>query len=116
MTVRTTLLSALLSAVALITFVFAASDRAAAQPSWCFKSGLKAAEETICSSQYLISLDGALNTAYRRALFDSPNDRRDIRARQRDWLFLRNGCGFNEACIASRYRTQIGYLEGFFAN
>ena len=86
-----------------------------AQPGWCHRASLPA-EKAICANSQLWNLDGAINTAYHRALSDSPGQQYYIRQSQRSWLKDRNRCGYNVTCIHNRYVEQIGYLEGFFYN
>lgn len=88
---------------------------AEARPGWCGRASLPT-EKAICANSELWSLDAAINTAYGRALADSPGDAGRIREAQRAWLRLRNACGYDVSCIQNRYYQQIGYLEGFFYN
>lgn len=86
-----------------------------ARPGWCNRAALPA-EKAICANGELWGLDSTLNTAYHRALADSPRQSYSIRQAQRAWLRARNGCGYNVTCIRTRYFEQIGYLESFFYN
>lgn len=101
---------------------FAGSATAIAEPVWCQKgAGLSAGsisetERTICEEKSLWGLDGALNTAYVRARYDSPGDKGEILSLQRQWLVARDRCGPDKECIRKSYKYQLGRLEAFFQN
>lgn len=85
------------------------------KPTWCGSAGSRT-ERAICSNSDLLSLDSVLNTAYRRAKFDSPGSKQEIEQGQKRWIGQRNLCGGDAGCIQRRYDEQIGILESYFAN
>jgi hypothetical protein len=84
-------------------------------PSWCASPRI-AAEAAICGDADLLSLDGVLNVAYRRAKGDSPGSIAAIDHEHKRWIGRRNACGGDTACLRRRYNEQIPFLEGFFGN
>ena len=86
-----------------------------ARPGWC-ATPRHAAERAICREPDLTSLDQTLNTAYKRAKFDSPGKHEEIDHEQRHWLSRRDACGDDPACIGKRYNEQIQFLESYFEN
>jgi uncharacterized protein YecT (DUF1311 family) len=84
-------------------------------PSWCGKPR-NGAERAICREPDLMSLDQTLNTAYKRAKFDSSGKHKEIDHEQRHWLSRRDACENDPECIRKRYYEQIQFLESYFEN
>jgi uncharacterized protein YecT (DUF1311 family) len=84
-------------------------------PAFCAQPR-NAAEETICGDRLLRDSERTLQTAYRRAVFDSRGQRAEIDHEQRRWLGRRNLCGANTTCILQRNEEQLTFLETFFGN
>lgn len=106
------------SAAFMVSSFLAQTSLAQAAPGWCANvhSGSPASEWAICDNPDIGNLDDAMNTAYDRALFDSPQYRGEIRGNQKRWLRRRNRCGENVGCLRSTYRQRIFELESYFAN
>ncbi len=84
------------------------------KPAWCAKPQ-NLAQETVCDSSELSSLDGVVGVAYRRAVSDSGKGA-EIRREQSRWVGRRNACGEDRACLRRRYQEQIALLESYFNN
>ncbi|MBX9907158.1 MAG: hypothetical protein K2Z25_00430 [Beijerinckiaceae bacterium] len=84
------------------------------KPAWCAKPA-NPAQETVCDSAELSSLDGVVGVAYRRAVSDSGKGA-EIRREQTRWMSRRNACGEDRACLRRRYQEQIALLESYFNN
>jgi hypothetical protein len=84
------------------------------KPVWCANPA-NLAQETVCDSTELSSLDGVVGVAYRRAVSDSGKGA-EIRREQSRWVGRRNACGEDRACLRRRYQEQIGLLESYFNN
>lgn len=84
------------------------------KPSWCARPQ-NPAQETVCDSAELSSLDGVVGVAYRRAVSDSGRGA-EIQREQSRWVGRRNACGEDRACLRRRYQEQIGLLESYFNN
>lgn len=115
---KTGLLAKTCAAACLAVAMLHLPSAAEAAPGWCANvhSGSPDAEWAICDSQTLGNLDDAMTTAYRRARFDSPHYRNQIKRNQKRWLKRRNRCGGNFGCLRSTYQQRIFELEGYFAN
>jgi uncharacterized protein YecT (DUF1311 family) len=85
------------------------------RPDWC-DNPRNGAERAICREPDLTSLDQTLNTAYKRAKFDSPGKHKEIDHEQRRWLSRRDACENDPECIRKRYYEQIQFLESYFEN
>ena len=105
-------------AAAILSAAVLLPGAAAAVPSWCANvhDGSPDAEWAICDNPDIGDLDDVMSTAYKRARFDSPSYRGEIRRTQKQWLRRRNRCGGNVGCLRSTYRQRIFELEGYFAN
>jgi hypothetical protein len=84
------------------------------KPVWC-ANPRNPAQETVCDSTELSSLDGVVGVAYRRAVSDSGKGA-EIQREQSRWVSRRNACGEDRACLRQRYHEQIGLLESYFNN
>ena len=84
------------------------------KPVWCARPQ-NLAQETVCDSTELSSLDGVVGVAYRRAVSDSGKGV-EIQREQSRWVSRRNACGEDRACLRRRYQEQIGLLESYFNN
>ncbi len=115
---HTNLTTSLIGAACLAAALVLRTDDARAEPGWCANvhSGSPASEWAICDNPGLGNLDDALNTAYDRALSDSPGFRREIRRDQKRWLRRRNRCGAGVGCLRNKYRQRIFELQGYYAN
>jgi hypothetical protein len=84
------------------------------KPVWC-SNPRNPAQETVCDSAELSSLDGVVGVAYKRAVSDSGKGA-EIQREQSRWVGRRNACGEDRACLRQRYREQIELLESYFNN
>ena len=111
-------LGALGLALGVITTGLFSTSPAEARPYWCgnVRYNSPAAEKAICDNPNLWNLDDVLNTAYDRALYDSPAYRREIRRTQKRWLRRRNRCRASVSCIRNSYNNRIYQLEGYYNN
>lgn len=66
------------------------------------------AEMAICGDGELQALDEQLSADYSALLARAPDWAADrIRNEQRDWLRLRNDCGYDPQCVAGTYRSRM---------
>ncbi|MEM7425662.1 MAG: lysozyme inhibitor LprI family protein [Pseudomonadota bacterium] len=98
--------------------MLAAAGPAQALPPWCANvhENSPDAEWAVCDNADLGNLDDVMNTAYKRARYDSSHLRREIRNTQKAWLRRRNRCGDQVGCLRSVYQQRIYELESYFAN
>ncbi len=107
-------LSAATLAVVVAALAFAGSA-SAATPSFKCWSASKPAEHAICDSNYLSKLDRKMAFWYGRALnragyFDQVSW---LKKQQRQWLWQRNSCRWDESCLASQYNWRIQALRNY---
>lgn len=68
-------------------------------------------EVAICQDETLSVMDEEMARIYSELLTYAPGwAARAIRGEQRDWLKVRNACGYNPQCIMGEYRYRIQEL------
>ena len=83
------------------------AGQSSAQSYNCQQSGLNTTERTICSYADLGYQDNEMARLWGLL---SNNDRKSMRAGQRQWLKERNWCGSDYSCIYNTYQARIDYF------
>lgn len=100
-----------LGAAGLLAFTLVLPLSAQAQSFNC-RYARSADEVAICQSDRLSALDQRMARLYsrvRNSLYGA--ERRELEARQREWLQQRHECGSDIECIADIYQQRIGELQ-----
>lgn len=87
--------------------LLAAPTGAVPQDFDCTESFLPA-EMAVCADEELQALDEQLASEYGALMSRAPDWAADrIRNEQRDWMRLRNACGYDPPCVAGTYRSRL---------
>lgn len=95
--------------------LFAGGASAGYGPGFNCKYATHAAEHAICANNQLSRLDRKLNFWFAKAMYRARHfgDVSWLKAEQHDWLGRRNACGWNDRCIANKYRQRIRALRNY---
>lgn len=96
-------------------FLYSYSAFAYSSPGYSCRTADQPAEIAVCDSRRLSRLDRVLNHWYQRAqeragYFGQVNW---LRRNQVAWIRSRNACGWNRACLGSKYRQRIRILRNY---